>query len=233
MINEYSSKKDKILKFNTSNNIEIVEIHSKKLNEKIKVIYSKNEINKIILFKEKDEKYIDIDLIKFIFLLVKKKEFFEFKDLNKLSNLFSENHIILNSMSQTKEQLLQELSDELLKNKIIKSDEIFLEEISTRESLGPTYVAKEIALPHIISNNVLKDSIYIIRTQNIINWDEKNKINCIVVIVAKETKIKEKREELKAISKVVESLLDEDFRNILLNENKENIFTNIRKIIMG
>ena len=136
-------------------------------------------------------------------------------------------------MSQTKEQLLQELSDELLKNKIIKSDEIFLEEISTRESLGPTYVAKEIALPHIISNNVLKDSIYIIRTQNIINWDEKNKINCIVVIVAKETKIKEKREELKAISKVVESLLDEDFRNILLNENKENIFTNIRKIIMG
>lgn len=233
LINEYSSKKDKILKFNTSNNIEIVEIHSKKLNEKIKVIYSKNEINKIILFKEKDEKYIDIDLIKFIFLLVKKKEFFEFKDLNKLSNLFSENHIILNSMSQTKEQLLQELSDELLKNKIIKSDEIFLEEISTRESLGPTYVAKEIALPHIISNNVLKDSIYIIRTQNIINWDEKNKINCIVVIVAKETKIKEKREELKAISKVVESLLDEDFRNILLNENKENIFTNIRKIIMG
>lgn len=232
LISNFSIKKSKTLKFLTSNNIEVIRIASKNSKEKIKIIYAKNKINKIILFKE-EENGIDINLIKFIFSLVKNNNNLEFKDLSNLTSLFSENHIILNSLSQTKEELLKELSNELFKKKIIESKEKFLEEIIVRENLGPTYITKGIALPHIISNNILKDTIYIIRTEKTIKWDKKNEIKCIVIVVARETKVKEKRDELKAISKVVESLLDEEFRDVLLKENKESIYTNTRNIIMG
>jgi len=59
LISNFSIKKSKTLKFLTSNNIEVIRIASKNSKEKIKIIYAKNKINKIILFKE-EENCIDI-----------------------------------------------------------------------------------------------------------------------------------------------------------------------------
>ena len=88
-----------------------------------------------------------------------------------LQDIINENIIDLNLKGKKKDEILRELSQQLLKAGYIDNIENFIADIYLREKEGITGMGNHIAIPHGKSSSVKKIGIAIGRTKHGIEWE--------------------------------------------------------------
>lgn len=100
-----------------------------------------------------------------------------------LSKIISKDLLIVDSVSQSKQEVLLELAKLLEKKEYITNAINFLDDVYLRESEGITGIGNGIAIPHGKSKAVKKTTVAIAVLKNEINWETLDEKGVKVVIL--------------------------------------------------
>ena len=100
-----------------------------------------------------------------------------------LSKIISKDLLIVDSVSQSKQDVLLELANLLEKKEYITNAVNFLDDVYLRESEGITGIGNGIAIPHGKSKAVKKTTVAIAVLKNEINWETLDEKGVKVVIL--------------------------------------------------
>lgn len=100
-----------------------------------------------------------------------------------LSKIISKDLLIVDSVSQSKQEVLLELAKLLEKKEYITNAVNFLDDVYLRESEGITGIGNGIAIPHGKSKAVKKTTVAIAVLKNEINWETLDEKGVKVVIL--------------------------------------------------
>lgn len=98
--------------------------------------------------------------------------------------------------------LFTKISKEAMKLGIVSDVERTVEDFYEKDQTTETYLGTNCAIPHARSKRVLKNTVFFIRTEKMLNWSE-DKAKYIFAILAKEEDADTHIEMLMSISKVV------------------------------
>lgn len=206
-------------------------IHLKSINKPVAYVSSVlNEedvklLNNNFIIREYEKDFAKMDKIN------KKNKAFSEKSF-KLDKILAKDMIKLDLNLQNKNEIFKEMAELLYKNKAIKSKKRFLLEIEKREISGDTNLQNKIAIPHMKSENVKCEQVIIFRLKKDIIWDNSDsKVKAVILVIAKERKIKRETSELKMISKIMENLLEKEIKTIILKKDRETIYKKLEEII--
>ncbi|OLS02985.1 PTS fructose transporter subunit IIABC [Tissierella creatinophila] len=147
----------------------------------------------------------------------------------KITNLIKKDTIILNLESVKKEDILEELIEELYTANRLNDREEFKKEILKRESEGTTGIGDGIAIPHAKTKAVKIPSIAFGRSKTGVDFDslDGEPTNLFFMIAASEGA---DNDHLETLSKLATFLMDKDFsKNLLKANSKEEIIEIIDK----
>lgn len=153
----------------------------------------------------------------------------------KINQILQYENIILDVEAETKQFIIEQLTELLYKSGRITEKESFLREVKSRELLGFTGIGKGIAIPHGISDTVKKVSVAIARTTNNVLWnasgDIKEADRCVRLIilfaVPSEDVYKVEREHIEALKLIMEKLSDQKTLHRLLKAGNKQEIINI------
>lgn len=140
-----------------------------------------------------------------------------------INNLLNENLIDINLEANTKEEVLEKMADILFREGILNSKENYLDDVLEREKLGTTGVGMSIAIPHGKSKSVKKTAVAIAKLQNPVEWNslDNKPVKMVFLLAVPEG---DDKNHLKLLSKLAAMLIDDGFREKLLNaESKDDI----------
>lgn len=100
-----------------------------------------------------------------------------------LSKIISKDLLIVDSVSESKQEVLLELANLLEKNEYITNAVNFLDDVYLRESEGITGIGNGIAIPHGKSKAVKKTTVAIAVLKNEIDWETLDEKGVKVVIL--------------------------------------------------
>lgn len=100
-----------------------------------------------------------------------------------LSKIISKDLLIVDSVSQSKQDVLLELANLLERKEYITNVVNFLDDVYLRESEGITGIGNGIAIPHGKSKAVKKTTVAIAVLKNEINWETLDEKGVKVVIL--------------------------------------------------
>ena len=100
-----------------------------------------------------------------------------------LSKIISKDLLIVDSVSESKQEVLLELAKLLEKKEYITNAINFLDDVYLRESEGITGIGNGIAIPHGKSKAVKKTTVAIAVSKNEINWETLDEKGVKVVIL--------------------------------------------------
>ena len=100
-----------------------------------------------------------------------------------LSKIMSKDLLIVDSVSQSKQDVLLELANLLEKKEYITNAVNFLDDVYLRESEGITGIGNGIAIPHGKSKSVKKTTVAIAVLKNEIDWETLDEKGVKVVIL--------------------------------------------------
>lgn len=118
--------------------------------------------------------------------------------------------IKLDMEATTKKEVLEELTELLLKSNAISNKENFLKDVFYRESIGTTGIGNGIAIPHGKSKFVNKTSLAIGRTNVDIEWESLDEQPVRFIILFAVTEEDRNTTHIKILSKVASNLGDDD-----------------------
>ncbi len=152
----------------------------------------------------------------------------EFRGRRTDQSLVIRELVKLDSESKTKEAALRELVDLLHLAGRIEDPDRVEEAIWQREDVYSTGVGFQVAIPHCKSPNVITDSIAILKLNSAIEWKslDNQPVKLVILIAIKEQRARE--DHLKMIASLSRNLMDEEFRERMMNANEE---TAILKLI--
>ena len=87
-----------------------------------------------------------------------------------LNDILNTDIIDLEVQGTTKDEVLHNMANVLLKNGYINDVDVFVKDIYEREAEGPTGMGSHLSIPHGKSNSVLRNGIMIGKTVNPIRW---------------------------------------------------------------
>lgn len=136
---------------------------------------------------------------------------------NKLE-IINKNLICLDMDSSNKEEVIQQLSDVLLKEGCINNVEIFMESVNERETHETTGIGDGIAIPHGKSDSVIKNSVIMARLKNKVEWMsmDDEPVNIVFLLAIKESNAGDVH--LRILSKLAENLMEPEFVTKMKNE---------------
>jgi len=139
-------------------------------------------------------------------------------------NLISEDNILLNIKLNSKEEVINKLSDLLVNSKAVSEKEGFIKDIYERESRGFTYAGDYLAIPHGWSEYVIKPAMAIAKTDTAFAWDKAGNLVKLVIMFVIPENI-EMENNLKKIGKIFSALGDTKLvkKLLKLNTKKEII----------
>ena len=88
-----------------------------------------------------------------------------------LNDILNTDIIDLEVQGTTKDEVLHNMANVLLKNGYINDVDVFVKDIYEREAEGPTGMGSHLSIPHGKSNSVLRNGIMIGKTVNPIRWE--------------------------------------------------------------
>ena len=88
-----------------------------------------------------------------------------------LNDILNTDIIDLEVQGTTKDEVLHNMANVLLKNGYINDVDVFVKDIYEREAEGPTGMGSHLSIPHGKSNSVLRNGIMIGKTINPIRWE--------------------------------------------------------------
>lgn len=128
-------------------------------------------------------------------------------------------NIKLNMTTRTKEEVIEELTDLLIKDGAVTNKEDFIRDVWLREELGSTGFENHIAIPHGKSSGVSRTALAIGRTQHAIPWEtmDGSDVRCVILFAV--CLVDQNATHIRLLAQVSGSLADEDIIAKLLVES--------------
>ncbi|WP_430606732.1 fructose PTS transporter subunit IIA [Enterococcus sp. AZ170] len=150
---------------------------------------------------------------------------------DRASDVIKKDMILLQTKFQMKDEVLHALVQKAGEVGLISDETLFLNAVLNREAEVPTAIGYQIAIPHGKSEVVKTPFIGFLQTEEEFIWtkghEEQVKLVFLIGIPAEN----ENNIHLKFISQLSKKLLDEEFRNQLIEEkNQEKVFKLLRSI---
>ncbi len=143
----------------------------------------------------------------------------------KISDLLSENAILIDEALESKNGAIDSLINLQIKNGNIQNKAEFLKEIMARENHSSTAVGEGVAIPHAKSKYVKKTCLSAITTKAGVDFDAPdNKKSNIFFMIAATT---DADEHLEVLSHLMKMIMDKDFRQKLLEAKTPKEFIRI------
>lgn len=144
-------------------------------------------------------------------------------DIVKITDYMSEDLINLELKSKTKEGILNELSELMIKSSNIVNKEVIKKALIDRENIGSTGIGKGIAIPHAKTDGASKLTVAFGISKEKIDFDslDGEGVNIFFVFASP---IEESQIYLKVLARISRLIRDEKFRNKLLScKEKEEV----------
>lgn len=123
-----------------------------------------------------------------------------------------------------KEEVLEELTDLLVKDGAISDREGFLKDVFEREAVSSTGIGGYVAIPHGKSKSVKTTSIAMGRTKEGIEWESLDGLPVRFIILFAVTEEDKNTTHVKLLAKIAGTLADEDVcKELLTVESTEDI----------
>lgn len=137
-------------------------------------------------------------------------------------DIFKKDQIIFDEISETQDEVFQVIAKEAEEHGFVKDQSTFFKALKKREETSTTGFKDYIAIPHAKDATVKEPGIFLIKLKNEIPW---NSLDSKPVKVAIALTIPEEgaKEHLKILSLIARELIDDDFRESLLEENDVEI----------
>ncbi|NLW52127.1 MAG: PTS sugar transporter subunit IIA [Tissierellia bacterium] len=149
-----------------------------------------------------------------------------------MSNIISEKLIFINENFDTKEGLFEFIAKKAEEENRSKAWKETYEGLVERESTMSTGFVDGIAIPHTKHESVIEPTLMVIKSANGIPWetmDEKDVILAFSILVPAEN---EDNIHLKLLSKLSRKLMDDQFKETIINSTSEvEILSEINKVM--
>lgn len=137
-----------------------------------------------------------------------------------IDRVLSTQNIVLNLKAETKLQVINALSENLIQNNYILNADKFIEDVLKRENLHSTFVGSYLAIPHGSSETVNRPTIVVARTEKLFNWDaDSTPVRLIVLFAITEQELY--LEELEILKQVAGALGEDQLVNQMLDAQSE------------
>ncbi|ENZ7777708.1 PTS sugar transporter subunit IIA [Klebsiella pneumoniae] len=136
-----------------------------------------------------------------------------------ISTVLNVKNIKLNMTARTKEEVIEELTDLLIRDGAVTNKEDFIRDVWLREELGSTGFENHIAIPHGKSSGVSRTALAIGRTQHAIPWEtmDGSDVRCVILFAV--CLVDQNATHIRLLAQVSGSLADEDIIAKLLVES--------------
>lgn len=144
--------------------------------------------------------------------------------------LFSEDHIYIDENSTTQDEAFKFIASIAKKHGYVKSEEDFYHGLKEREKEATTGFNDGIAIPHSKNSTVISPGVFLIKFKNPIEWDslDGKKITTAFALTIPEDGAEN---HLKILSTIAKELIDDDFRNTVIEEMDSKKLYNLVKEI--
>ncbi|WP_416151865.1 fructose-specific PTS transporter subunit EIIC [Salipaludibacillus sp. HK11] len=138
----------------------------------------------------------------------------------KITELLTKETMILDLVSSTKKEVIDELATKLDKAGKLQNKQSFIEEIHKREEQSSTGIGEGVAIPHAKSKSVKEPTIVFGRSKTGVDYDalDGEKSHLFFMIAASDGA---NDLHLQTLSRLSTLLMDEDFRKILMEARSE------------
>lgn len=149
----------------------------------------------------------------------------------KEKKVISEEMIFLDKELKNQEDILNFIVKNAFENNYIDDKDKLLAAVKKRESEISTAIGYLIAIPHGKTDTVKSPFISLVRTSEKVKWSEDNDEMVRLIFLIGVPENSEGKLHLKFISQLSKNLLDDDFRDSLLNKkNNKEIFEQLSSI---
>lgn len=135
--------------------------------------------------------------------------------------IFNEEHILFDTTSTTQDEAFKSIAAFAFEKGYVSDKEEFYNGLKQREEEATTGFKDHIAIPHSKNKAVLKPGMFLVKFANDIPWnalDQKDVKVGFALTIPEEGAT----EHLKLLSLIARKLIDNQFREGILNENEPN-----------
>ena len=149
----------------------------------------------------------------------------------KVSEIFDKNCVLLNIDAHNKDDIFEAMANQLIKLDAIRDKEEFKKALYDRESAGETGIGEGIAIPHGISDTVLKPTVLYVKSVYPIKYESLDDLPVDTFFMLAIPKNSSK-EHLKLLSSIACLLMEDDFKNkIKMAKSEEDIVKAVKMSI--
>ena len=138
--------------------------------------------------------------------------------------LINKEMIVLDSELKNRDNIISSLAGKALELGYIDKLEDYINAVKKRESEFSTAIGYSVSIPHGKSEAVKEAFIAFLRSKESFKWDENQEEEVRLVFLIGVPESKKETLHLKILAQISRKLMDEDFREKLLNENFENVY---------
>lgn len=130
--------------------------------------------------------------------------------------LLTEELILIDSLSQTKAEVIQEMVDTFYVSGRTNNRQTLEEALWAREALGSTEVGYGFAIPHCKSDALTANSICVLRLKEPIDWNSAHpeRVRMVILLALRESD--RQNTHMQVFSSLARKLINDDFRHSLL-----------------
>lgn len=144
--------------------------------------------------------------------------------------IFNNENIFYDNDSKTQDEAFQSIANFVAERGYSSSADGFYQGLKAREQESTTGFKDGIAIPHSNDDSVTKPGLFLIKFDNAIEWDALDKKPIRVAFVLSIPK-NGSTEHLKLLSKIARKMMDDEFRQTVLESNDNAVlFETINQI---
>lgn len=144
--------------------------------------------------------------------------------------IFNQENILFDTTSTTQDEAFKNIAEFVAQKGYSDSSHDFYEGLKNREKESTTGFKDGIAIPHSNDDSISKPGLFLIKFDQEIEWDALDK-KPVKVAFALSIPKDGATEHLKLLSKIARKLMDENFRQAILeNTDTEVLFTTVDEI---
>ncbi|MDD3337360.1 MAG: PTS sugar transporter subunit IIA [Lachnospiraceae bacterium] len=152
-----------------------------------------------------------------------------------IREVLKKEHILLDIEASTREEVLQQMAENLLETKAITDADRFVKQILEREKLGFTGAGNGIAIPHGVSDQINQILVAVARVKETVYWEseqenipenEKNVNFIILFAIPQEVTENQEIRYIKVLQTICQNLMDKEKIKFLMRTQNESEIIN-------
>lgn len=152
-------------------------------------------------------------------------------EVNKLTDILNKDQVLLDLQVEDRAELTDKMANAFYKENKIESIDTFKEALEKREKEGTTGIGMGVAIPHAKSDTVKEASVTFARVNEGLDWASLDDEPVHLIFMIAVPTHQEGDMHLKILQMLSRKLMDDDFRNELLNaETKTEVYELLKAV---